>query len=400
MLLMLSVSGCTQSSGTPDTSTPSATPTASSFKTVTDMRGKEVQVPADLKRVATIDDGFVEGVMTSLGVVDKVVAIGSWSIKRDYKYDFTTVSGQNYSYKHGWNTMHYLNPWLNDTPCLNSPQGNILSYETLAAVNPDVLILRVGDCTVTGTPDILNKTVDTIESMGIPLIVIYSPTYYKNSDLGTMKDEMAVIGDLFGKKQQALDLADYLASTQEMIIERTKDIPESEKAKVLYIGLSPNARQAGGAGSVWGTDTPESYIIEKIANAKNAYTGTGSSQILNAEQILSLDPDVILLPTANGFHPPRELMEAPYYVNLQELRAVKDKRVYAMPWTPMNCARRVEYPIDLLIIAKAAYPDKFQDIKINQFALDFYKKVYGVNDTVARELRSNQWLDWTVDADF
>jgi iron complex transport system substrate-binding protein len=93
-------------------------------------------------------------------------------------------------------------------------------------------------------------------------------------------------------------------------------------------------------------------------------------------------------------------MEAPYYVNLQELRAVKDKRVYAMPWTPMNCARRVEYPIDLLIIAKAAYPDKFQDIKINQFALDFYKKVYGVNDTVARELRSNQWLDWTVDADF
>jgi len=258
----------------------------------------------------------------------------------------------------------------------------------------------VGDCTVTGTPDILNKTVDTIESMGIPLIVIYSPTYYKNSDLSTMKDEMAVIGDLFGKKQQAIDLADYLASTQKMIIERTKDIPEAQKAKVLYIGLSPNARQAGGAGSVWGTDTPESYIIEKIANAKNVYTGTGSSQILNAEQILSLDPDVILLPTANGFHPPRELMEAPYYTNLQELDAVKNKRVYAMPWTPMNCARRVEYPIDLLIIAKAAYPDKFQDIKINQFALDFYKNVYGVNDTVARELRSNQWLDWTVDANF
>jgi iron complex transport system substrate-binding protein len=399
ILVTMSLSGCTQSSGTQE-ATPAASATPAPFKTVTDMRGKAVQVPADIKRVATIDDGFVEGIMTSLGVVDKVVAIGSWSIKRDYKYDFTTVSGQNYSYTHGWNTMHYLNPWLNDTPCMNSPQGNILSYETLATVNPDVLILRVGDCTVSGTPDVLNKTIDTIESMGIPLIVIYSPTYYKNSDLSTMKDEISVIGDLFGKKQQAIDLADYLASTQKMIIERTKDVPESQKPRVLYIGLSPNARQAGGAGSVWGVDTPESYIIETIVNAKNAYTGTGSSQILNPEQILALDPDVILLPTANGFHPPRELMEAPYYTNLQELRAVKNKRVYAMPWTPMNCARRVEYPIDLLIIAKAAYPDKFQDIKINQFALDFYKKVYGVNDTVAKELRSNQWLDWTVDANF
>lgn len=37
---------------------------------------------------AAIDDGFVEGVMTHLGVIDKITAIGSWSMKRDYKYDF------------------------------------------------------------------------------------------------------------------------------------------------------------------------------------------------------------------------------------------------------------------------------------------------------------------------
>ena len=55
-----------------------------------DMRGKTVMVPKDLNRIATIDDGFVEAVMTHLGEVRKVVAIGSWSMKRDYKYDFVT----------------------------------------------------------------------------------------------------------------------------------------------------------------------------------------------------------------------------------------------------------------------------------------------------------------------
>ena len=33
--------------------------------------------------------------MTHLGVIDKVKLIGSWSMKRDYKYDFTTKAGEN-----------------------------------------------------------------------------------------------------------------------------------------------------------------------------------------------------------------------------------------------------------------------------------------------------------------
>ena len=56
--------------------------------TVTDMRGKQVNIPENLERVATIDDGFIEGVMTHLGVINKVTAIGSWSMKRDYKYTY------------------------------------------------------------------------------------------------------------------------------------------------------------------------------------------------------------------------------------------------------------------------------------------------------------------------
>ena len=367
---------------------------------VTDMRGVNVSVPDNLERIATISDGFVEGVMTHLGVINKVTVIGSWSMKRDYKYSFTTVGGEEYTLR-GWNTMKYLHPWLNDLLCINSPQGNIINYETLASANPQLVILRVGDCTLRGAnPESVEKTIGTIEALGIPLVVIFSPNYYNKAELSSMREEMRVLGDIFGQREKALKLFDYLDATEKMIRKRTASIKEKNKVSMLYLGLNPNVRKKGAAGSVSGVNTPESYIIEGIANAKNAFTGKGSGVIMSAEQLYSLNPDVIVLPTSNGYHPPRELYESPDFQILQELKAVKNKRVYAMPWSPMNCARRVEYPIDMLIIAKAAYPDKFKDIKVHTFVLRFYKDVYNVSDKDAEALRSEQILDWTVEYDF
>lgn len=365
---------------------------------ITDMRGAKVEIKEPLNSVATIDDGFVEGVMTHLGVIDKVKVIGSWSMKRDYNYKFETVGGEKYSLR-GWNTMKFLHPWLNDLPCVNSPQGNIINFEALAKENPDLVILRVGDCTLGGNNrENLDKTIKTIESLGLNLAVIFTPNYYKKAELSSIKDEMRVLGEIFKQKDKALKLYEYLNSTQKLIEERTKNV--KEKRSILYIGLNANARKKGGVGSVWGVNTPESYIIEKIANAKNAFRGDGSGVILSSEQIYALNPDVIVLPTSNGYHPPRELYESAPFQILSELKAVKEKQVFAMPWSPMNCARRVEYPIDMLIIAKAAYPQLFSDIKVHEFVLKFYKDVYGVNDETAKKLRSEQILDWTLEYDF
>lgn len=372
--------------------------------TVTDMRGKQVNIPENLERVATIDDGFIEGVMTHLGVINKVTAIGSWSMKRDYKYTYETTDGKKYTAK-GVNTMKYLHPWLNDIPCFNSPQGDILNYETLAKAEPQLVILRVGDCTVSGgsyfrggDPAQLEKTITMIESLDIPLVVLFSPTYYGKAELSSMKEEMRVLGDIFKQRDKTLKLYEYLNETEIMVRNRTKNI--KDKPNVLYFGLNSAARKQGGSGMVSGITTPESYIIENIVNAKNAYRGKGNNIILSGEQVYAIDPDVILLPTQNGYHPADELLKAPYYQNLNQLKAVQNKRVYALPWTPMNCSRRVEYPLDILIIAKAAYPEVFKDIKVHQFALDFYKKVYNVDDKTAKALRSEQLLDWTVENDF
>ncbi len=369
----------------------------SGYRIVVDSRGVAVQVPVYIERVVTVSDGMIEGTMTYLGVEETLVGVGSSCIQRIFHYEFPTIHGESYWYRDGMNPVTYLNPWIIDIPRV-AESGAALNYESLVTLDPDVVILRVGSCTVRHIGDeSVTKTINTIESLGIPLVVIYGPPAYTDPDLTKMTDEILIIGEVFGKKDKASKLAAYLEDQVSLIYDRTKDIPMEERPRVLVLGLSPTARNAGGSGQVFGLDTIESYFIEEIAHAKNAYAEPGYFKTVSAEHLLSIDPDVIVLCTANGYHPPSELYSAPYYQNLQELTAVKNQRVVAWPWTPCNCAKRLEYPIDVMVIAKAAYPELFEDIVLEEWLLDFYQNVYGVERGTAIELRSAQWMDWTVE---
>ena len=373
---------------------------AAQMRTITDMRGAEVTFPADLQKIATIDDGLVESVMTHLGVIGKLAAIGSWSLKRDYNYDFETASGEKYSHK-GLNVMRFLHPWIDDLPCFNSPQGDILNFEVLAKAQPDLVIMRVGDCTVGETEaEKLKSTIETIEALGIPLVVLYAPAWFKTAEIKTLRDEIGVIGDVFGQREKALALYDYLHEVEELVAARTAGVAEADRVPVAYLGLNPDLRKSGALAAAFGVDTPENYIIEGLARARNAFRGDGHGVPLNLEKIYALDPDVVILPTYNGYHPPREIYEAPYFADLADLRAVRERRVFALPWTPMNCARRLEYPLDVLITAKAAYPDLFGDISVYEYALGFYRKVYNLGEDQAKAMRTTQILDWMADAGF
>ena len=372
------------------------------YQTIIDMAGREVWIPRNISRVIDISDGFTTSIMYHLGVQDKLVGLGSRNLHYIDRYDYTTTSGENYSYENGMNPVTYLYPPLKDLPAVGQ-YGVAINYETVASLNPDIVIVRVGYCSLNtdeyGEEQDITRAIDTLESLDIPIVILYGPPALTNPTMDNVSTEIQIIGQIFNQRNQSRILAEYLESIVEMIKSRTITITKEEKPRVLLFGLSPNARETGGAGDVLCLDTMESYFIEEIVNAKNAYQDTGGWKILSTEQILALNPDVIILPTDWGYHPPRELYEAPYYKNLQELDAIKNQRVWALPYTPYNCAKRVEYPIELMVIAKASYPDLFEDIIFHEWVLDFYQKVYHVDGETAKDLRSIQWLDWTIEED-
>lgn len=370
---------------------------------ITDMRGVKVALPGKIERVVAISDGFIAGVMSYLREEDKIVGLGSRCLQSNFSYEYTSAEGERYRYDNGMNPVTFLHPELKNLP-LVAASNLALNYETLAGLRPDVVILRAGSCTFGSLEDEnTQKTIRTIEAIGIPLIVLKGPPCYDQPTLAYLSEEILLIGRLFGQEERARQLAVYLEEEAGRIRERTRGIPEEDRKRVLLLGLSPRVRASGGAGNTKGTDTIESYFLESFANARNAYDGPGGRAnyaILSAEQIYALDPDAILLPTSSGYHPTRELYSAPYFKNLQALRAVKERNVYALPWTPCNCAKRIEYPIELMIMAKAAYPERFSDLRVHEWVLAFYQRVYGVEEAVAREIRSAQWLDWMDEEGF
>ncbi len=370
---------------------------AESHRSLIDSRGIRVSMPPEIRRVVTVSDGLVEGIMTALGVQRTLVAVGSSCIQRNFAYSYPTISGDDFSYGEGMNPVLRLNPWIAALP-LVAKSGTPVNYESLVTVNPDVVIVRIGSCTLRYEGDeTAQKTVAMMESLGFPVVVIHGTHCGKSPGVSGISEEIRIVGEVFDKKPQALALAHYLEDQVAMIRERTHAIAEEKRPTVLVFGLSPRARKAGGAGQVFGMDTIESHFVEDIVHAKNAYREPGYFRKINTEQLLALDPDVILLCTAFGYHPPRELYEAPYYRNLQDLSAIKNRRVAALPWSPCNCSKRLEYPIDAMVIAKTAYPTLFEDVNLSEWLLDFYHHVYGVDKKTAAELRSVQWMDWTVE---
>lgn len=371
-------------------------PAMAASRTIVDMRGKKVTIPFTPKRVITLDDGFCAGVMTSLGVQESIIALGSHCPVKNFKYTYPTTDGEEYTFLDGMNPVGFLNPPLCEAPRM-ATYGQSTNFEELAKLQPDLVFMRVGSCYSNDDSEILKRKMKMIEAMGIPLVVLNGPPTFSNPTVEHISEEIRIVGEVFGKKEEAVKLAQYLESIIDMIRTRTAGITEKQRPSVLLFGLSPKARGEGGAGTVHGKDTIESYFIEGVVKGHNAFKGAGSFSVINAEHLFTMDPDVIILPTAWGYHPPKELYTAPYYKKLASLSAIKNRRVVALPWTPCNCAKRIEYPIEVMVMAKATHPELFEDIVFNEWVLDFYKNVYHVDNSTAKGLRSTQWLDWTVE---
>jgi iron complex transport system substrate-binding protein len=366
-------------------------------RTIVDSRGIAVRVPQEIERVVTIDDGFSLEVMTVLGQADTLVGVGSRTYEEVDTYTYESVYGGNHTYTNGMNTMAYLHPRTRTLPVIAEFEGGV-NYEALASLKPDVVIVRLGDCTFWVNDENVKKSIERMESLGIPVVILYGTNFYEQPDLDTMWDEIRIIGDLFGREDEAEQLIALMEEEVGTIRSRTENMTDPEKPSVLYLGLANVAREEGGAGNTVSLTSYESWTLENIIHARNAFREeSGYWHVVSAEQILAMDPDVIILPTDWGYHPVEEIYEAPYYQNLRELKAVRNHRVASLPFTPYDCAKRLGYPVELMVIAKAAYPERFSDIDLNEWLLTFYQNLYGVDRQTAEGLREIQWMDWVAE---
>jgi iron complex transport system substrate-binding protein len=297
------------------------------------------------------------------------------------------------------NPAFFLHRSMAGLPLFVRP-GTEMNFETLAGLSPDLLILDLGACTLPwrNDPRAMEQGMDRLAALGIPTVVLMGANSGGPPGVEGVSDRIRILGEVFDRREQAARLSGYLEQSIRFVSDRTGSIRDEDRRSVLLLGLNPRLRGGGGAGQASGTMDIQSALAEQIVHARNAYRGKNSAT-LNFEQILTLDPDVIILPTSNGYHTPRELYEGPYFQILRHLKAARNRRVGSLPWSPCNCDKRLEYPIDVFVMAWTVYPELFRDLDLPARILDFYQAVYSLDRKTAMGLLKAQWLEWTLQSD-
>jgi len=357
---------------------------AEEFKTVTDMRGVEVSIPNDPQRVVSISRSLIDSTMYIFGVEDKLVG-GSVS-NRDDGYSDYTCDGETY-HVCPWISF-VLNPDYRDLTNVGGfggPYGTV-NVETIASLDPDLLILRdMGD-----NDENVLKFLESVERLNIPVVVLKYPNCYDEIDVSTIYEEVRLLGEVFDQQEKAEEIIDHMDVQVQLIRERTEDIEDEDKPRVLYFGAPSWAADRGGVGYAFGTETIESIFLEDIVNANNAFDGAGT-EMISTEHLLALDPDVIILSTYSGYHPPREMYESERFEKVQDLRVLEEGRVYSLSATPCK-SERLEFPINLMIEAKALYPEQFEDIDLEEWIKDYFMELYDVDEEKAEVLMDSLLL--------
>jgi iron complex transport system substrate-binding protein len=123
----------------------------------------------------------------------------------------------------------------------------------------------------------------------------------------------------------------------------------------------------------------ESGAINTSRNASGLPWGTAAWWMeLSVESVIGWDPDVIIISSKAGIDP-EDILNDPQW---KDIKAVKDKRVYRIPYGfhvwDRPCAERI---LGEMWLAQKLYPAKFTDIDIRKETKGFFKTYFNVDLT-------------------
>jgi iron complex transport system substrate-binding protein len=286
----------------------------------TDSVGREVEVPANITRIA------VSGPLAQIAVFalapDKMVGIATeWSEEAEQYLP----------------TEYYNLPLLGQ---LYGGKGE-LNLETLLAVDAQVVI-DVGE-----PKDSIVEDMDSLqEQTGIPFVHI---TAYTDS----MGEAYRMLGELLNMEDEAEELATYCDDVYAKTIAIMDQVGESGKANILYL-LGDSGLNVIASGSY------HAEVINMLANnlaVVDSPSSKGTGNETDMEQILLWNPDVIIFAPDSIYD---TVATDPAW---QDLTAIKNGTYYEVPSGPYNWLGfppSVQRYLGMMWMTQLLYPDVAQ----------------------------------------
>ena len=297
-------------------------PSESRMITITDLKGRQVEIKSPSKRVVLLEYGGTDAeIIKALKVEKSVIAIDEQS-KKDLKWPAFVVS-------------------LPSAGAVSNP-----NLEQIISLKPDLVIAW----------DLMPEVLSKLQENGIPAVLGYAMGATK------LPETIVSFGKIFNQEERAKELLGYIDNQFHAVGERTKGLSVQQKPKVYLEG-----------GSSWSSfkDTADRLEPRMIEIAGGNYVLKGKdmeAHKISAEWVAEENPDIIIklvrgsklvgfdVTDPEGLKTIRdEICSRP---GLKETKAVKNGRVYIMEET--FCRSRAAAGIWYL--GKLFHPDLFKDV--------------------------------------
>ena len=338
--------------------TPSTVETVGS-KNVTDMIGRDVEIPASVSNVVATSPPMT----TVLYMIapDKLKAVNFQWTDEEMKY----VPGQ-------YQSLPVVGGWY------GTQDG---SYEEFIASEPDIVIESIDE----GGDGDASTVKERQEKFGtIPVVAAKDTT-----NVETIGESITFMGEVVGAQDKAKELNDFNDRYLNIVHDKASKLSDSDK-KTVYYAQGDDGLQTNPSHSTHG------QLIDlvggvNVADSLNQGNTTSGIQV-SIEQVISWNPDVIITNDPEFYS---SVYDNP---NWAKLDAVKNKEVYLSPQSPFKWFDR---PVGANMIigvpwtAKVIYPDDYKDINMVDATKEFYSNFYhfDLSDDEAKQILIDSGLN-------
>ena len=249
-----------------------ATAGAQAF-TVTDVAGREVAFDEPVERVI-LGEGRMLYSLATIETQDPFAKVVAW------RNDLWTTDLD------GYNAYAEKFPELKDLPILGNLTDGTLQTETVVDLQPDVLLLPIGNRTAADEVQLEPM----LEGIGVKIVYID----FREHIIQNTEPSLKVLGQLFGKEERAAEVAAYWREQ----LGRVTSVIESANPERPDVFMY----RAAGLAECCGTFGPDNFgLMVELAGGHNlgsdflpGYTGT-----INPEQVIASNPDIVVLTGSN-----------------------------------------------------------------------------------------------------
>lgn len=322
-------------------------------RVVTDSAGRQVEIPADIRRVAP--SGSTAQMILMPIAYDLLAGLAS-----------SPSAAQ----------MPYFPEEVRCLPTFGQFYGSKanLNMESLIDARPQIII-DLGD-----KKDSIADDMDRIQKQtGIPTVFI-------EANLDDMAAAYRTLGDILNRSDMAESLAQFIEKTVSMARENSAKIPENQRLSVLF-GTGSTGLACNAAGSV------QADVID-LVGAVNAIipqevSNRGGGTTVSLEEVYAVEPDVILL-SAGG---PYDTLAQGEWAGLQAVQSGKYYEIPGLPYDWMSSPPSVNRVLGIWWLGNLLYPELY-DYDMVQVAREYYGLFwhYDLTEEEARQMLSRSTL--------